>query len=57
MANFANFQKTVACGQTVLPERSILIRQNFIEKAKIKKFKCDNFGEFITLFWYFWYFS
>ena len=28
-------------GQTVLPDRSILIGQKFVENAKIEKYKCD----------------
>ena len=35
------FKKTEACGQTVLPDRSVLIGQKLTENAKIKKFKCD----------------
>ena len=36
MVNFASYLKTVACCQTVLPDSSVLIGQNFIENAKIK---------------------
>ena len=28
-------------GQTVLPDKSILIGQKLVENAKIQKFKCD----------------
>ena len=35
--------------QTVLPDRSILIGQKWLEKAKIEKFKCDILGDFQTL--------
>ena len=37
----ASFCKSEACGQTVLPDRSILIGQKLVENAKIKKCKCD----------------
>ena len=37
----AIFWKREACGQTVLPDRSILIGQKLVENAKIQKFKCD----------------
>ena len=37
----ASFWKPEACGQTVLPDRSILIGQKLVENAKIKKYKCD----------------
>ena len=36
MKYFGDFWKHETCGQTVLPDRSILIGQ-FMEKAKIKK--------------------
>ena len=49
MANLASFWKTVACGQTVLPDRSILIRQKLVEKAKIEKLKGGIWGDFQTL--------
>ena len=45
-SSFGEFFKTVACGQTVLPDRSILIRQKL---AKCQKFKCDILGDFQTL--------
>ena len=35
------FRKSEACGQTVLPDRSLLIGQKLVKKAKIGKFKCD----------------
>ena len=34
---------------TVLPDRSILLRQKLLENAKIEKFKCDIFSNFQTL--------
>ena len=33
-----------ACGQTVLPDRSVLIGQKLVENAKIKK--CDILSNF-----------
>ena len=35
------FGKSEACGQTVLPDRSVLIGQKLVENAIILKFKCD----------------
>ena len=35
----ASFSKPEACGQTVIPDRSILIGQKLLESAKIEKFK------------------
>ena len=43
MVNFGDFLKTAACGQTVLPDRSILIGQKLMKNAKIEIFKYDNF--------------
>ena len=37
MVNLASFWKTEACGQTVLPDRSVLIRQKLVENAKIQR--------------------
>ena len=37
----ASFWKPEACGQTVLPDRSVFIRQELVENDKIQKFKCD----------------
>ena len=45
----ASFWKPTACGQTVLPDRSILISQKLVENAKIQKFKCDILGDFQTM--------
>ena len=49
MVNLASFWKPEACGQTVLPDRSVLIGQKWVENAKIQKFKCDILGDFQTL--------
>ena len=45
----ASFWKHEACGQTVLPDRSILIGQKLVENAKIPKFKWDILSNFQTL--------
>ena len=37
MLDFDEFLKPEACGQTVLPDRSILIGQKLAENAKSKK--------------------
>ena len=49
MLNLASFWKPKACGQTELPDRSVLIGQKLVEHAKIEKFKCDILGDFQTL--------
>ena len=48
MANLASFWNPEACGQTVLPDRSILIGQKLVENAKIQNFKWDIFGWFVN---------
>ena len=40
------FEKSEACGQTVLPDMAVLIGQKLVENAKIKKFKCDILSNF-----------
>ena len=47
------FGKPEACGQTVLPDRSILIEKKNGANTKIEKFKYDIFDDFQTL----WNFS
>ena len=45
------FEKPEACGQTVLPDRSVLIGQKLMENAKTaktKKFECDILSNFQT---------
>ena len=41
MFHFDEFLKTEACrcGQTVLPDMSVLIGQKLVENAKVEKFK------------------
>ena len=48
-SNLASFWKPEACGQTVLPDRLVLIGQKLVENSKIPKFKCDILSNFQTL--------
>ena len=41
MVNFGDFWKPEVCGQSVLPDRLLLIGQKLVGNAKIGKFKCD----------------
>ena len=43
------FLKPKACGQTELPDRSVLIGQKLVENAKIKQFKCNIMSNFQTM--------
>ena len=45
----ASFWKPKACGQTVLPDISLLIGQKLVESANIKKIKCDILSNFQTM--------
>ena len=45
----ASFWKPEASGQTVLPDRLVLIWQKLVENAKIQKFKCDILSDFQTM--------
>ena len=45
----ASFWKPEACGQTVLPDRSVLIGQKLVENVKIQKFQCDILSNFQTM--------
>ena len=45
----ASFWKPEACGQTVLPDRSVFIGQKLVENGKIQKFKCDILSNFQTM--------
>ena len=45
----ASFWKPEACGQTVLPDRSVLIGQKLVENAKIQKIKCDILSNLQTM--------
>ena len=51
-AILASFWKSEVCGQTVLPDRSLLIGQKFAENAKFEKFICDFLGNFQSLCWW-----
>ena len=42
----ASFWKPEVSGQTVLPDRSLLIEQKMVKNAKIQNLKCDIFGDF-----------
>ena len=44
-----SFWKPEACGQTVLPDKSVLIGQKLVENAKIKEFKYDILSNFQTM--------
>ena len=50
IGNLASFWKIADFGQTVLPDRSILIGQKLMENAKIKKFKLNILRYFQTFF-------
>ena len=45
----ASFWKPDACGQTVLPDRSVLIGKKLVVKTNIQKFKCDILSNFQTM--------
>ena len=49
MVNFGEFLKSWIFGQTVLPDRSILIGQKLVENGKLQKFKCDILSNFQTM--------
>ena len=49
MLNLASFWKREACGQIVLPDKSILIGQKLLKNAQIEKFKCDILSDFQTM--------
>ena len=43
MVDLASFWKIEACGQTVLPDRSVLIGQKLVENAKNSKIQMQHF--------------
>ena len=45
----ATFRKPVAFGQTVLPDRQLLLEQKLVENVKIEKFECYILSNFQTL--------
>ena len=46
MSILASFWKSEACGQTVLPDRSVLIGQKLVENAKMPKIQMRHFEWF-----------
>ena len=46
---FIEFWKPEDCSQTVLPDRSILLGQKFVEKCPKKINKCDILSDFQTM--------
>ena len=53
MVHLETFWKPGSCGQTMLPDRSLLIGQKLVENVKIKNFKCVFLSDFQTLWWHF----
>ena len=49
MSILARFWKPEDSGQIVLPDNSILVGQQLVENAKIKKFKWDILSNFQTI--------
>ena len=45
----ASFWKPEACGQTVLPDSSVLKGQKLVENAKSQKCNCDFLSNFQTM--------
>ena len=45
----ASFWKPEACGQTVLPDRPIIIGQKLVENTKTQKLKCDILSNLQTM--------
>ena len=48
MVNLASFWKPEACGQTVLPDRSVLIGQILLENTKIQMRHFEYFSNIVT---------
>ena len=46
LVNLASFWKPEACGQTVLPDRSLLIEQKIVEKCQNWKIKMWHFEQY-----------
>ena len=49
MVQFGEFWKPEACGQTVLPDKSVLIGQKLVENAKIKMRHFESFSNNVQL--------
>ena len=47
--NLGSFWNPEGCGQTVLPDMSVLIGQKLVENAKIKKIQMRHFEQFQTM--------
>ena len=53
-AKYNTFWKSEAYGQTVLPDRSFLRKQTWVENAKVEKFKHDILSYFQKIVFEFW---
>ena len=49
MPKMVILEKPKACGQTMLPDRSVLMRQKLVENARMEKFKCNILSNFRTM--------
>ena len=49
--HLASFWKPEACGQTMLPDMSVLIGQKLVENAKIQKFNVWFSEKIVDFFW------
>ena len=48
-STLASFWKPEACGETELPDMSVLIGQKLVENTKIEHFKCNILEDFQSL--------
>ena len=46
--DLASLWKPLACGQSVLPDMSLLIGQTLVKNAQIEQLKCDILSNFQT---------
>ena len=53
-AKYNTFWKSEVYGQTVLPDRSFLRKQTWVENAKVEKFKYDILSYFQKIVFEFW---
>ena len=49
MVHFAVFENPEACGQTVLPDGSLVMGLKLMKNVKIQKLKCDILRNFQTI--------
>ena len=49
MQKMVQLLKPEACNQTVLQDRSLLVRLKLVENAKIENLKCDIWDDFQSL--------